>query len=273
MNLIKQLPAEIEDYRDRKWQREEEARVESAPDAERMVERLGFCQTLTDARQPGASLYVAVCGRRDAHLPRNVQRDPESSLAWRIKDDVLRRGRVYYGKLARGRAMFVAPRMIPHFNAVWGAVRRDESKRLSTEARAILKVLRSEWEMGTADLRRESGTTDRAKFMRALDELQRTMKVIPGEVLYAPTFTYIWTLAEARFAAELSQRVKRADALREIARAFLDGAGLTLCGELAKAAGLTRPEAGIGNHALVDEDYAVRLARGVYRLASFELEI
>jgi hypothetical protein len=28
---------------------------------------------LTDSRRPGPSLYVAVCGRRDAHMPRNVQ--------------------------------------------------------------------------------------------------------------------------------------------------------------------------------------------------------
>lgn len=258
------LPEEIEAYRDRMWRREPESRVENALEAERLVERVGFCSTMTDARRPGPSLYVAVCGRRDAHMPRNVQKDPEASLAWVLKDEVMRRGRVYYAKLAKGRATFIAPRLIPHYNALWGLPRKEERERLSADARAVLKVLRREWEMATSDLRRAAKIENRAQLTRALDELQRTMKVIPGEVLYEPWFTYIWTLPEVRFAKELSQKVKRADALREVARAYLHGAGMTLRGELAKVAGLSRPDAGLGNQALVAEGFARRIEVGVY---------
>ncbi|HVF55246.1 MAG TPA: hypothetical protein VM934_03800 [Pyrinomonadaceae bacterium] len=264
------LAEEVELYRDRMWGREPDLRVETAAEAEKLIERAGFCAAMTDARRPGASLYVAVCGRRDAHMPRNVQKDPESSLTWILKDEVMRRGRVYYAKLAKGRATFIAPRLIPHFNALWGVPRRKEATLLSTEARAILKVLRREWEMATCDLRSESKAGDRARFTRALDELQKTMKVIPGEVLYEPWFTYVWTIGESRFRKELSERVKREDALRELARAFLDGAGMTVRGELAKVTGLSRPDAGLGNRALVAEGYAVCLATGVYRLADFD---
>jgi hypothetical protein len=56
-------------------------------------------------------------------------------------------------------------------------------------------------------------------------------------------------------------------AVREIARCFLAGAGLTLPGELARVTGLSRPEAGLGNRALVAEGYALMLGPGVYRLA------
>lgn len=264
------LPEEIEAYRDRMWRREEELRVEDAFDAEKLVEAVGFCSALTDARRPGASLYIAVCGRRDAHMPRNVQKDAEASLAWRIKDEVMRRGRIYYAKLAKGRATFVAPRLVPYFNALWGVPRREERVSLSADARAVLKVLRREWEMATADLRTESGVKERKAFTRAMDELQAAMKVVPGEALYDPWFTYIWTLAEGRFPKELSTKVKREVALREVARAFLDGAGLTLRGELAKVTGLSRVEAGLGNRALVKEGYAERLAEGVYRLKKIE---
>lgn len=260
------LPEEIEAYRDRMWRREPESRIEDAFGAERLIEELGFCAALTDARRPGPSLYLAVCGRRDAYMPRNVQKDPESNLAWHIKDDVMRRGRVYYAKLAKHRATFIAPRLIPHFNALWGISRREESARLSADARAVLKVLRREWEMATSDLRKAARIEERARFTRALDELQKSMKVVPGEVLYEPWFTYIWTLAEGRFQQELSRRVKREDAVREVARAFLHGAGMTLRGELAKVTGLSRPDAGLGNHALVAEGYAERIAPGVYRL-------
>src|SRR3989440_12003426 len=124
--MIKTLPEEVEAYRDRMWRREPESRVESAVEAEKFVEAVGFCAAMTDARRAGPSLYVAVCGRRDAHMPRNVQKDPESSLTWRIKDEVMQRGRVYYAKLARGRSLFVAPRLVPHFNALWGVPRRAE---------------------------------------------------------------------------------------------------------------------------------------------------
>src|ERR671926_415739 len=210
------LPEEVEAYRDRTWRREPESRVETAVEAEKLVEAAGFCATMTDSRRPCPSLYVAVCGRRDAHMPRNVQKDPESSLTWVLKDEVMRRGRVYYAKLSKNRSTFVAPRLVAHFNALWGVARREESKVLSSDARAVLKVLRKEWEMATADLRKESKVEDRARFTRAMDELQRAMKVIPQEVLYEPWFTYIWTLAEARFAAELATRVRREAALREL---------------------------------------------------------
>jgi hypothetical protein len=265
-------PEEIESYRDRSWRRMPELRIENAIDAERFVESVGFCSTLTDARRPGPSLYVAVCGRRDAYMPRNVQKDPESSLAWVIKDEVMRRGRIYYAKLVRGRSTFIAPRLIPSFNALWGVSRKKEAALLSPSARAVLKVLRREWEMGTRDLRVESGVTDRARFTRAIDELQRAMKVIPSEVLYQPVFTYIWSLAEGRFPKELSIKVSRDHALREIARTYLQGAGVTGLGELSKVTGLSRPEAGRGNHAIVDEGFAERIATGVYMLASVALK-
>ena len=266
--MLQLTPEEADAYRDQTWRRMPELRVEDAVEAERFIESVGFCATLTDARRPGPSLYIAVCGRRDAYMPRNVQKDPESSLAWYIKDDVMRRGKMYYAKLVRGRSTFIAPRLIPHFNAIWGVPRRRESEVLSPGARAILKVLRREWEMGTRDLRNESGVTDRARFTRSIDELQRAMRVIPSEVIYEPVFSYIWSLAEGRFPQELALRVSRREALCEVARAYLQGAGLTALGELSKVTGLSRPEAGRANHALVDEGFAIRLATGVYALSN-----
>ena len=148
------IPEDIEDYRDERWCREEARRIESVLDAERFVEDVGFASGFVDSRRPGPSLYVAVCGRRDAVLPRNVQKDPETALTWELKDEIMGRGKVYYAKLARGRPMFLAPRMIQYFHAVWGLRRSDEKRRLSRHARAVLKALRKEWEMGTADLAR-----------------------------------------------------------------------------------------------------------------------
>jgi hypothetical protein len=263
MRQAPMLPSEIEDYRDTRWWREPARQVYTPLDAERFIEQVGFAACLTDSRRPGPSLYVSVCGRRDAVMPRNVQKDHEASLTWNIKDQLLRRGKVYYAKLARGRATFIAPRMLPYFHAIWGVRKADESERLSKPARAILKVLRHEWEMGTADLRTDSGITDRAVFSRALDELQAAMLVIPCDVVDQP-FTYIWTIGVGRFPDALRRRVSRDAAVREIARCFLTSAGLTIPGELARVAGLSRPEAGRGNRALVAEGFATMLGPGRY---------
>jgi hypothetical protein len=262
---------EIEEYRDARWFREGAGRLHTAAQVEHFVDRVGFCACMTDSRRPGPSLYVAVCGRRDAVMPRNVQKDPESSQTWILKDEVLRRGRIYYGKLARGKAMFVAPRLIPFFKALWGILRRQEKDRLSKPALALLRILRKEWEMATADLRADSGVTDRKTFSRAIDELQAAMIVVPTEVLYEPKFTYLWGLAEERFPEQLSRKIERQTALREIARCFLDGAGLTTPGELARVTGLSRPDAGLGNRALVKEGYAEMLSPGTYRLINLQL--
>jgi hypothetical protein len=257
---------EFEDHRDVHWRREGAGQIETAFDAERFIEHVGFAACLTDCRRPGPSLYVAVCGRRDAVLPRHVQRDPEASLTWTLKDQIVSRGRIYYAKLARGRAMFLAPRMIPYFHAVWGVRRADEPRRLSRDARAILQVLRREWEMSTGDLRHESRVTDRVSFTRALDELQAAMIVVPSEVLYLPGLTYIWTLGIGRFPDGLRRRVNRGTALREIARCFLTSAGMTVPGELARVTGLSRPDAGLGNRALVAEGCAAMPGAGIYHL-------
>ena len=267
MRTARALPAAIEDFRDRRWRREETRQVETVFDAERFIDDVGFAACLTDSRRPGPSLYVAVCGRRDAVMPRNVQKDAEASATWLLKDELLKRGKVYYAKLSRGKATFLAPRMVPHFNAVWGLRPSDEKTRLSHNARAVLKVLRREWEMGTADLRQDSGIADRQTFSRALDELQTAMLVVPSDVLYSPKFTYLWTMSVGRFPDGLRKKVSRATALREIARAFLAGAGTTLPGELARVTGLSRADAGLGNRALVAEGFASTPSTGLYLLA------
>ena len=50
------LPDHIELHRDRMWRRDEDLRIESAVDAERFIEDMGFANTLTDAGRAGPSL-------------------------------------------------------------------------------------------------------------------------------------------------------------------------------------------------------------------------
>lgn len=260
----------VENHRDKMLCRDPELIIETAIDAEQFINNVGFAYALTDIRSPCASLYIAVCARRDVRMPRNVQKDPEASQAWVLKDEILKRGKVYYGKLTKGRSTFIAPALIPAFYSIWGLAKAKEKTTLSAPAQAILQALRKEWEMATADLRKAANIEDRKIFTKAMDELQACFKVIPSEVLYVPKFTYIWTLPESRFDKSSLRTIERKKALTEIARAYLTAMGETGRGELAKVTGLSRVEAGIGNHSLVAEGFAKRLAEGVYRLSSLD---
>src|SRR5258708_32541069 len=91
-----EIPEEIEEHRDARWRRDGMRQVETAIDAERFIEQAGFAACLTDSRPPGPSLYVAVCGRRDAVMPRDAEKDPEASLPGGLKDVVVGPGHVAY---------------------------------------------------------------------------------------------------------------------------------------------------------------------------------
>ncbi len=269
---MKVLPEDVEKYRDKKWRREEILKIDKAADVEELVQDLGFCNALTDSRTNLPSVYIAICGRPDAHTPRNVQKDFEASLAWTLKDEVMKRGKVYYSKFVKGRAMFVAPRLIPYFKSIYGIPKSKEKSELSPEANKVLKILRKEWESSTADLRQDAKIEDRRKLTKALEDLQKCLKVIPYEVLYKPKFTYLWTLTEERFPEELAKRISREKAVKELAKVFLEMCGMTLKGDLARTLGISRKEAGKANHQLVDEGFAERIETGIYKLSNFHQE-
>ena len=200
-------------------------------------------------------------------MPRNVQKDEEASHTWLLKDDLLRRGKVYYAKLARGKAMFLAPRMVPHFQAIWGVRRADEASRLGADARAILRVLRREWEMSTADLRADSGVTDRAAFT---PRPRPTAGGDAGGTERGPLPAEVHLHLDAR-RRPLPRPAPAARQPRRRARRKSPGrsspaAGMTVPGELARVTGLSRVDAGLGNRALVAEGAAISPQRGVYLL-------
>ena len=49
-----EIPSEIEDHRDVRWRRDPILQVETAADAERFIEQVGFAACLTDSRKAGA---------------------------------------------------------------------------------------------------------------------------------------------------------------------------------------------------------------------------
>ena len=53
------LPEQIELHRDRMWRRDEDLRIESAVDAERFIEDVGFTNALADVRRAGPSFRTS----------------------------------------------------------------------------------------------------------------------------------------------------------------------------------------------------------------------
>ena len=108
----------------------------------------------------------------------------------------MRRGKVYYAKLARGKAMFLAPRDDSAFPRGLGRAPRGRGAAPEPAARAILKVLRAEWEMAhRGPARRRPASRDRVVFTRAHRRTAGGDARRAERGAYAPKFTYIWTLA------------------------------------------------------------------------------
>ena len=61
-----QIPAEIEEYRDERWRREGMRQVETALDAERFIEQLGFADCMTEQERT-SDLERASQGMGDEH--------------------------------------------------------------------------------------------------------------------------------------------------------------------------------------------------------------
>ena len=260
-----ELPGHVEEYRDRNGGAKNRCGSKPPPRSKRWSRSLAFASGSRTCGKNLPSVYIAVCGRRDAHMPRNVQKDYEASKAWVLKgrgyrprQGLLRKAR------QRANSMFVAPRMVPIFQRDLGRCKkRRESKRPigKTRTRSLKGACGRNGTWRSSDLREETGIRGEKRSTKAMDKLQRTMKVVPQEVLYVPKFTYIWTLAEGRFPKELSKKISRVEAVRELARCYLEMCGLTLLGDLSRTFGFARWESGRANHQLFDEGSADRLGR------------
>jgi len=213
----------LEQLRDHILRRIPERRVETIEDAYYFIEEVGFCHLMTDGRDNMPSLYVAVCGRRDVRLPRNVQSDAETSLTWHLKDELARLGAAFYAKQLQNIPTFIALDLVPYFYALYSCSPAFSPQKFSSDAIAIYRSLRRESPQTTAQLKLSSGIEERKRFDKALEELQLAMQVVMSEVRYVPKFTYVWELAAVRFPEQLRKpkRISRQDALRHLITNYL----------------------------------------------------
>ncbi len=153
-------------------------RVHTPGAALRFVNALGFCYAFTGG--PGG-----LPGLFDVLATRSVDR--MWTWAWRWKDDLPARRRLYYGKVIRRKPTYVSLPLLPAFYALSGNVGEPDDHlqayregRLSLLARTVYEVVLAQGPLSTWTLRRrfvprgERG----ARFHRALDDLQERFLVV-----------------------------------------------------------------------------------------------
>ena len=220
----------IEARRDRTFRRLSSLRVAGPQRAVAFLDEVGLASLFAYRQVNLPCLWVAVCGRRDPVFPHHSHHDPEVGLAWRLKDALPAAGRVFYGKLLRGKPTFVAWDLFP---AVWrlfapaGDYREAfRAGRLSPPAKQILDALHRQHPQETFALKLAANLarpSQRRVFDAAMAELQTSLHICMAEVRYDP-FTYVWDLVATRHAPHVraARRIGEAQAAETVLRRYLE---------------------------------------------------
>jgi hypothetical protein len=249
----------VEAWRDRSFRRLPALKVRGERSALQFVNAVGFCFTLSHFGLPVASLYVAVCGRRNPRWPKRTHHDAEIGLTWNLKDSLPAKRLVHYGKLVKGKPTLVSLGLFPAFCAL---IREGKGSgdyildyrqgRMTRAAVLILDALNERGSLATPDLRKAvalHGAERTAEFDRAMAELQRGLWIVKVEEVYDPDFYYRWDLLDDWLPEPLARSLTldRDIAVQRLLAAYLRGAGAGQARFLASllGVGLAEVEAGL----------------------------
>jgi hypothetical protein len=192
------LPADILRLRDRVWRRRRELRLRTPSDARRFVRSMGFCLFWPTQGVEMPNLLQAIAG--NARPLTSGYDDPAIGKSWGWKDTALDKRWWYYGKLLRKRATMVSLNLLPAFYALsenYGDPQdyliEYREGRLSAEAKSVYEALLEVGPLDTVRLRQEArlaASSAKARFDRALVELQADLKVLPVGVAEAGAWRY-----------------------------------------------------------------------------------
>jgi hypothetical protein len=248
----------VEAWRDRSFRRLPQLKVRGVKGALQFVNAVGFCFTLSHFHLPVASLYVAVCGRRNPRWPKRTHHDPEIGLTWNLKDSLPAKRLVHYGKLVKGKPTLVSLDLFPAFCAL---IREGKGSgdyildyrqgRMTRAAVLILEALHERGPLPTPDLRRAvamHAAERTAEFDRAMAELQRALWVAKVEEVYDPDFYYRWDLLDNWLPEPLAaaRDLGRKAVVSRLLSAYLRSAAAAQPRFLAGLFGVSLPEAEAG---------------------------
>jgi DNA glycosylase AlkZ-like len=185
--------------REARYRRRMNLRVTSPEQAKEFVDDVGFCFLFPIQNVEMPSLWDAIAGR--AMKTTNKHSGYEIERTWGWKDDALDKKLWYYGKLVRHKATLVSLDFLPNFYALsenYGDYQQDyldeyREGRLSAEAKTIYAALLKNGALDAVRLRREShmiSEANKARFEKALTELQTGLKVLPVGITEAGAWRY-----------------------------------------------------------------------------------
>jgi hypothetical protein len=210
--------------RESNYRRTPERRVRTVDQARAFVEETGFCFFWPIKGIEMPSLFHAIAGRvRPVPMEHD---DPDISKCWGWKDESLGQRWWYYGKLLRRRATIVSLELLPHFYACsesYGSLddylQLYEDGLLTAEAKSIYEALLEHGPLDTIRLRREArmaAQSAKARFDRALIELQVGLRVLPIGVAQTGAWNYAFTyeILERHYPdlPERARSIKRSEA-------------------------------------------------------------
>jgi hypothetical protein len=225
---------EVLRLREWRYRRTPDRRLHTAADARAFVAEIGFCHfwPIKDIEMP--NLFHAIAGRVRA-IP-NEHDDPDISKCWGWKDDALGKQWWYYGKLLRRRATLVSLDLLPTFYAcsdnfgdLQDYLEEYRAGAMTAEAKAIYEALLEHGPLDPIRLRRAarmSAESAKARFERALVELQVGLKVLPVGVaeVGAWNYAFIYEIVQRHFPElpEQARQISRARASRTLVQRYLD---------------------------------------------------
>jgi len=244
--------AQLTRARDLSYWRKPSRRLKSPADAVRFVNELGFCFLWPIQGVEMPSLWAAVAGDR----PVADEHDDPGHVTWGWKDQSLDKRWWHYAKLLRGKATLVSLDTLPYFYALsenFGGpddyLEEYRAGRLSIEAKTIYEVLRDGGAMDTVRLRREarmSADSSKARFEKALTDLQKGLKILPVGVAEAGAWRYafVYELVD-RWLPDLpaaAQAIARGAARVELARRYVENVVAATPGAMSRLFGWRKDE-------------------------------
>lgn len=239
--------------RNRTYHRLPGLRLRTPAEARRFVREVGFCLFWPTRGLEAPTLLHAIAGRAVA-LGAGYDH-PAIGRSWNWKDEALDKRWWYYGRLLHGRATLVSLDLLPAFYALsenYGDpdeyLQQYEDGRLSSEARSVYEALLRLGPLDTVRLRKEArlaGESAKARFQRAVSELQEGLKILPTGVAEAGAWDYAFTYdLVTRWLPELDQQARAwttADARRAILLRHLDNLAAATEPEVRKVLGWPVP--------------------------------
>ncbi|KAF0112336.1 MAG: hypothetical protein FD147_209 [Chloroflexi bacterium] len=240
----------LNQYRVKTYRLAPEKRLRTPQEAVQFVNERGFIFFWPVKNITLPSLWSAVAGDR----PVPDEHDDPGHITWSWKDQMLDKRVWYYARILKKRNTIIALDIMPYFYALspnYGSPEEDlldqyHQGLLPLEAKLIFETLLDKGPLDTISLRREShlsGTNSTSRFTRALDLLQKDLKVLPTAIAETGAWRYafVYDLTHRYYPDLLEQArmITESDACSHLVTRLINSVGIASLKEITSLFGWT----------------------------------